>query len=414
MFRTEISPLLDKRLALLSTALISLYVIRITILARWISPIAPYLIDYGGYTILILSMLILFVIRTSRLEQRNVIFFLSLILIVISVFFSDEFEFSLIRTILWLLVFMVAGPLFSGAKIAVYRNYLWVHFKVAVITITMLSFAWYVLRLPIYGKGMAGVTVHSILLGAIAGISMILIFATAIHFRKPYLHWPMFFVSFITCLLAASRVAVLAGCAGCLAVLVFQVRSQINQVFLLLSIVILSLAVWTFFDLGASHISDIYTAGQLSEYTQELAIKGFVNTRDRLWSNRLIEFENNPFFGVGIGVDTFAIRKDSLPSGAVEPGSSYLTVLSMTGIFGAGGLLLLFASLGGRFWSRIVMLTTIERAQFVGVGTFWAIHAVAEGWIFAGGSILCLFFWIWVGRLASLGNVVPIMLKSQT
>ena len=76
----------------------------------------------------------------------------------------------------------------------------------------------------------------------------------------------------------------------------------------------------------------------------------------------------------------------------------------MTGILGATGLLLLLCSLGGQLMKRSYLIPKTDLVQTAGIGAFWAVHAVAEGWIFAGGSFLCLLFWIWVGRLATLAS----------
>ena len=180
------------------------------------------------------------------------------------------------------------------------------------------------------------------------------------------------------------------------------------RVFSFIAIIMLAATIWSSLDLGDADLDTINaSSGILNPFTKEIIQKGMINTRQQLWDNRIEEFMEYPASGVGIGVDTFRSVKNVFGANIVEPGSSYLAVLSMTGILGAMGLLLLLFNLGGQVMKRSYLISETDLVQTASVGAFWAVHAVAEGWIFAGGSLLCLLFWIWVGRLANLAGTLP-------
>jgi len=391
---------LDNYLAYLSMGIILSYALRVTIPAVWIHPIAPTVLDYSGFVLLFLAILTLIARGEIRLQPLAIILLLSVSL---SAVLSVEFEVSFERTILWVSVFVAVGPVISSPSAREFRAYLWQHSIYIIYVIVILSFFWNSLGLPIYGKGAAGVTVHCMLLGALAGISIVLSFHRLQErlFRSvPF--WGVFIASTLTCLMSGSRSASLAAIAGCVIVWIGSLSNAVIRVIMVSLVLFLSLLAWTAFDLG--EIEEISqsnaTLGVLTPYTVELLHKGSTNTREELWANRLAEFEEYPFIGIGIGAE---IYKKASAMGfslkTIEPGSSYLAVLSMTGLIGGIALAALLVNLFNGIKSNKSSDSNSDVVQMMGVGAFFAVHAVAEGWVFAGGAILCLFFWIWVGRL---------------
>lgn len=401
-----IQSLPDKRLAVLSAVLLAAYTIRVTIPAVWIYPVAPYFINFSGSAVLIFALFYLFLKSGMSFNPFGILLLFS---VALTALFSANLETALIRSILWGLVFIVAGPLFRSQRANTFRIYLWDQSKYLIITITLLSFIWNSLHLPQYGKGAGGVTMHCMLLGAIAGLASVFSLNNLLALTsRSLISWGIFAASALTCLLSASRAAAMAAAAGCVIVLLMKFQNPMFRLFSLVGIILITTFVWSAFDLGGSDIDTINASkGTFNTYTKEITQKGKINTRQKLWANRVAEFMENPASGVGIGVDTFVSAKNAFGANAVEPGSSYLAVLSMTGILGATGLLLLLGSLGGQVMKRRYLIPKTDLVQAAGIGAFWAVHAVAEGWIFAGGSLLCLLFWIWVGRLATLAGTVP-------
>jgi O-antigen ligase len=98
---------------------------------------------------------------------------------------------------------------------------------------------------------------------------------------------------------------------------------------------------------------------------------------------------------MGTGLGTTA--KDN---GAVnvEPGSSYLAVLSMTGLVGA----ISFAAVLGPLLLKFLVSRKnagLDKDILCVVGIYLAIHANAEGWVLAIGTPTCFLFWLWLGNV---------------
>ena len=129
-----------------------------------------------------------------------------------------------------------------------------------------------------------------------------------------------------------------------------------------------------------------------------LARKGIENTRADLWQSRIEEFKSSPVFGIGVAMGTgsgSAIEANG--SIRVEPGSSYLAVLAMTG---ALGTVAFFSAMGLLLYGFITVQskTPLDKDILSAAGIFLAVHGVAEGWILGFGSPLCFLFWLWLGN----------------
>jgi hypothetical protein len=172
------------------------------------------------------------------------------------------------------------------------------------------------------------------------------------------------------------------------------------------------LLAWSWLDVPSSDGLPLFrtqrTHAIFGRFTDELTEKGMLHTRKYLWRNRWEEFNDSPLWGIGMGVDKFIMSRTEYGTVVVEPGSSWLAILSMTGLIGAGGLFLLVASHLKKLITKLDNFPPGIRAEIAAIGIFWSIHAIAEGWIFAAGSILCLFFWLWLGYVANLGTLRPL------
>lgn len=395
----EMSPV-HKNFARLSLAIILAYALRVTIPSIWINTVSPKILDLAGFVFLFIALTSLFLGANLRLQPMAV---LMIACVATSSALSPYYETALIRSILWIIVFVAAGPVIISKKAYVFRNYLWHHSIYVIYVIVVASFVWNTFGLPIYGKGVAGVTAHCMLLGALAGIAATLSFhALLAQSSRSLIYWGVFTSSTLTCLLSGSRAAVLAAMAGCAVLFITRLGNIVTRTILTVMTLLIAMLIWSLFDLGESDTATIANTslGALTPYASELIKKGASNTREELWANRLAEFKQNPLTGIGIGVQLYTTKSTIFSKDKnIEPGSSYLTTLSMTGLMGGICLLMLLAGLVNKIDVNSYEKSDLDIAQAFGVGAFWAVHAIAEGWIFAGGSILCLFFWIWVGRL---------------
>ena len=140
---------------------------------------------------------------------------------------------------------------------------------------------------------------------------------------------------------------------------------------------------------GESLESDTITGTILS--------RGTVNTRETLWNDRIREFHSSPIFGVGFASQSNLLSetKSGELGGKIEPGSTYLMVLSMTGVIGMMALLFFFLKplMSLNFWTRVYSIERYKLAAYI----FFLVHFVAEGYIFSSGSLLACVFWLLVG-----------------
>jgi len=143
----------------------------------------------------------------------------------------------------------------------------------------------------------------------------------------------------------------------------------------------------------------------------DLRKKGFSHSREQLWEERMTEFKENPITGVGVGMSygyETAITKGygEKFTGTVEPGSAYLVVLSMTGALGAISLIIIIGSEMlslKKYWNFIEFK---RKYEIIGIGSLLFIHAIAEGWIYSPGGLVCLYFWLWLGIVRDSCDIV--------
>lgn len=118
------------------------------------------------------------------------------------------------------------------------------------------------------------------------------------------------------------------------------------------------------------------------------------NSRGSKWDARIEEFAGSPVFGVGFsaqdpdGKDEYDKR-----NGTIEPGSSWLAVLSMTGA--VGFVLIVLMLVFPLFYLRDN--PNPFNALLLGLLVFFFLSFIAEGYIFAGGNPLCFIAWLVFG-----------------
>lgn len=130
-------------------------------------------------------------------------------------------------------------------------------------------------------------------------------------------------------------------------------------------------------------------------------------SRQQLWESRLEEFCDSPIIGIGFANATrYSTLYDnekvvvSDPNRVEEPGSSWLSVLSNTGIVG----FLILAT-----WNLSLFTTIRQRrkagdivaSQYGALLTFVIIHGAFEGWILYAGSFIFFIYWLLTARITT-------------
>lgn len=132
------------------------------------------------------------------------------------------------------------------------------------------------------------------------------------------------------------------------------------------------------------------------------AMGGQFSSRDDMWNARKAEFESNPVLGIGFSSVDLKKSSDSVrANGGIEPGTSWLFMLSSVGLLGT----LFFAILALKPIIKYMFNAKRYPLQLLLVITLlvWrSIHLFAEGYIMAAGDFSFLHVWI----LIALANVI--------
>lgn len=347
---------------------------------------------YGSYAMLIISAVYLMVHMRSLIGVGVV-----LLLSWLPSFVAEGSEKDLLLRVgaICLLLF-VLGPVIDSKISRQYRTSAWLYVGLLTVFIGLMSAFWYVFRLPGYWRGsFTGVMTYAMLVGPFSAMGAMFAILRAI--RSKSLIWvAVSLACLIPCLASGSRLAVVCF-AGALVVTLILMRREMKFFIPAISIASLALIVSTLFTVGQP--------SQESEMIKHLREKGLSNSREELWSARIKEFKSSPWVGIGIGkAEGGGSSENEQGGGTVEPGSSYLAILSMTGVIGASAYIALLLSILCKWrkcWKQVALWKHAELAAY---GVFFAIHAIGEGWILAVGSPLCFVYWLWLGHIYDYVN----------
>lgn len=402
LIEKEHKKLSSKAIALAGVALVAFYLLRVSV----VSSLLPVNFFTQGS-----RLLLIFSAFTALFSGQGLRFAFSalgmLLLTIIGSIFSMYGTQALLNWAGWCLIVIALGPCVIGGSAQQMRQISWGIFRLFFVGIGVLSFFWYLAGLPVLGRGaFTGVMVHSMLLAPIAGFAVIFLMHRAIKNRS-IIAACFSFLSVLSCLLSGSRSATVSTVFGLLVLLfLWFLRLERRQGIFAVSVVCFGLLV------SVMSFKMVWDSDLSYRYTSTLQQKALNNSRDRLWAARLQEFKDNPIAGVGIGVGYVgewvgAVQTESGDIN-VEPGSSYLAILSMTGLLGVLGFVLVMVRLIRLCRPLKVKIRNADNIELFAVLVFFAIHMTAEGYIFAVGNSLCLFFWLSLGRLQDLFLAIKI------
>lgn len=230
-----------------------------------------------------------------------------------------------------------------------------------------------------------GLTVQSMLLGPISGLGVV----TSSYYALSKSSYKKYFYALaVMCagslFFAASRSALISTICGEMALFYFYSarKSKFSK-----RIVTLLLVGAITYPLWNSALEGVISKN-VSSIDQGLN----TDSRSQKWEVRLAEFSESPIWGVGFCAVT---PRDNynVNTGVIEPGSSWLAVLSMTGIVG----FILFLCIYIRACLRTLYTYTPHGALLGGVLVLLGVHMFAEGHVFSGGSYLCFLVWLTIG-----------------
>lgn len=302
------------------------------------------------------------------------------------------------RYVLFVLLLINVSPLLYNPQLAENRN---VIFRIAMGACTFLGvgsfFARYlginyattstlenILAVGTFG----GLTHHSMLLAPVASIGFVFCCWMG-YIRNKWIYWCLGGLCIIAVMFSGSRSA-LMGAIAAITILLYKLTGT-KAKFMKVAVSTVLVASVSF-PVWGSALEPV-----MQKYEGNVVEGSAYSSREHLWRARLMEFESSPL--IGVGFDAIDIKLSlkaggyDKVSGMVESGSSWLIILSMTGVIGA---ILLFPFFWGTY--RLLWLKPSPLgAMLLGLLTFFFVHMIAEGYIFYGGSMLAFLFWLTIG-----------------
>lgn len=225
----------------------------------------------------------------------------------------------------------------------------------------------------------SGITNHSMTLGFVSMIAFVYVSHLAISSKK----WSFVILAglcFLTTIMSGSRASILAGLIS-LIFLLFRSNNTskmlLKRIIAILTIVFLSFPFW----------SNFVERVMLKQSTRE--VSGPFDSRTYKFKARINEFEDSPLLGIGFSV--VDPRYERLKKqGTIEPGSSWLGLLSMTGLIGFFIMFYVFV----RAWRSVYRKRMYLHESLL---LCLYVHMFVEGYIISAGSIQCVILWTVIG-----------------
>ena len=372
--------------------------LRITIIILWVVNIIkitiiplsiPNIVYYGCFALVAFLLLI----YEGKNCKINIYMLLFILIALLSTAFNlitnpDIVFFKPLERIVGFVMMMVAvGPLFVYANKEPHQLF-YTLLSWSFTIITILSFFSYMLGMGfVYKKNMfVGVSTHAMILGPITGITLLnLIHQLFIvnELKMKLMYGMGIVIALLTCLLAGSRGALAAGLFGAAFLLYKQYGIRICA------------AIFT-----AIIIIGVFTAPVWLPYTETMqnkidyASEVGHSSRDALWDDRIKEFEDSPIMGQGFAsINRMVATRTpfSIVTRSLEPGSSWLFILSSLGIVGLGLFIVMLIKACHEF---VISKEYTSDIWHTAILFFFFVHFLIEGYVLHSGGILFVFFWL--------------------
>lgn len=377
------------------------------VMASTIGHVTEYsrIIVYSKYALIALGIFVA-LLKSSRLYYYKPLAFFFVYLIINVLICQPPAIFSpYARLLVFYFVLFCISPLFQNRYFHILRNTCFKGICVLAVIIAVGSFFCYFLGINLFdrddelmaqylqhGGWFAGLTKQSMLLGIVSGLASVYLFAYIMKDRKKW-HFVFFFISVGSLIFSASRAALFSVL---FALVVMTYLSSMNKSKALKRIVLLillgGLSYYVFYD---------YFGGIRYKYeVRDVDVEGGVfESRETKMEHRLTEFVNNPYFGVGFSSVSTRYTSDYSATGTLEPGTSWMTILSMTGL--VGFVFVFFVFLDSYRFSKNID-NPVRKLSIQGVLAMFVIHMLVEGYFYAAGS--SQFFMVWLTLSLAIDN----------
>ena len=359
------------------------------------------------YAILVLLLLRYLVAGRIKRVNKSLLIFLFLAFVGIVVMNPPAFFRSYERFGLFVLMMLVVSPLIESDELLVFRKNTLLYSLYILIVLSTLSLPCYYLGINFMVRenvdyltnagGFGGLFIHSMILGPMAASSAIMLFSKFIHLPKgtklikKQLILFLLICTIASTLISGSRTAVL-GLFIVFAMLFVKYYGT-SSIRLIKYSMFISIVLIATSSLWIGMFDRVMSKQKINI---ELG-NGSFSSRESKWNARFYEIENSPLFGTGFAsIDINSGDKYSRKTGKIEPGSSWLYLLSSTGIL---GFICFVSFVSKRYYLLYKRIIISEfHTNLAGISFFYALSMVTEGHIMSGGSYLCFLVWLSFGN----------------
>jgi O-antigen ligase len=304
----------------------------------------------------------------------------------------EDIDFALARWVGWSLMLVAVGPVSNAPLAQRFRRSAMIIVQTVIIGVALVSAAWRMAGLPNLGVGdFTGVMWHSMTLGPLAALAGLIALSRGLS-RGGSAWYSAFAASVGVVLMASSRSALAGLVLGAMILFALKLkRRPLMSAAILATGLFVAMVPDACLKIASGVLPESLTAGLLR--------KSWEHSREGHWDARWEEFLYSPITGVGFATGWQNTVGYNEETGAIETGSSYFSILSMTGLLGASAFLLLVSSAALHTVKYWWWLEHRQRLEICGLAGFWFVDLAAEGYIYGVGSLLGLTFWLWLGRL---------------
>lgn len=354
-------------------------------------------IFYVALLLLTISYCLLTTNKKIIVEPVFIIFLLYLFINVIVLQPPAVFN-SFGRLSFFVILMLVATPLLKSDSFDNYRLFLFDFISNLLIVLSVICFVCYFLGINWFvsngnlledfyeiGGHFAGVLNQSMLLGEYSGLASVVCLTRFIR-NKNKIWLGILIICLGALFFSASRAALLATVGAIIVVLkVFygNTRKLVTRLAVISGILIILFPLWSFL-----------LSGMLYKQNERIDIAndgGRFGSRTEMFETRIAESASSPILGVGFASSSNVHELHE--GGNLEPGSSWLFMLSSTGVIGFFFVALLFE----RGIRRQKCCQGERSLVYIGFLTFFIVHMIFEGYVYSANNPVCLLLWLTIG-----------------
>ena len=311
---------------------------------------------------------------------------------------DSELLVRLSRYVAFVIGILLFSPLLMSKQLTLARKYIFVTiFRTLLMMVLISFFIWIYCTIMgyeisdshFYYYGFKGIFDSGMVLSPAAGVvAIISLHKSLTTTSSPRILWlTTTLISATTCVAAGSRIAVLGMITAFIVEFVLM-RNEIKDIFSDFKYKIASIIVL----LGLVAISPAAFKVINHKISIGQAHNSIIYSRQKLWTTRIDEIRTSPLIGIGYANESTALSSENAThkSTNIEPGSSWLSLVSYGGIIGLG----IFGWLSYKMFSKI---SANRHKKYViptiALLTFFFVDGIAEGWLMFSGALLFPIFW---------------------